>query len=309
MGWVVGVGLNIIGSLSINLSTNLIKLAHSRNHAATADHGLSPSPWRTPRRWWRHGGNRLWLIAMTIFVAGNLLNFASFAFAAQSLLSALGSVQFVSNVAFARLVNGERLTRWVAAGTLVIAAGCILLVAFGSHDSPTFTAAELQALYGGAGFIAYLSVGAVAVAAAYAIYRLGKRRVGGLRCQTLEGPWARWLPLCYALFSGLPGTLSVLYGKSASILLRTTLAGDSQFGCWYTYFTGVLFVATSSFWMWRFNKVRTTEFLETALVPFFHPLFLPFYSGSAAVSRIHNDAGTTGGMGHVLHAQRGPVFS
>lgn len=40
--------------------------------------------------------------------------------------------------------------------------------------------------------------------------------------------WARWLPVCYALFAGLPGTQSVLFGKSISMLLRTTFAGDSQ---------------------------------------------------------------------------------
>ena len=38
-------------------------------------------------------------------------SFASFAFAAQSLLSALGVVQFISNIIFGRFVNKEKVRR------------------------------------------------------------------------------------------------------------------------------------------------------------------------------------------------------
>lgn len=48
---------------------------------------------------------------MLLFSVGNLLNFASFAFAAQSLLSALGTVQFISNILFGRYVNREKVRR------------------------------------------------------------------------------------------------------------------------------------------------------------------------------------------------------
>eukprot|EP00955_Chlamydomonas_euryale_P039037 351281-Chlamydomonas_euryale.AAC.12 len=51
---------------------------------------------------------RAWQIGMAVFIIGNVLNFASFAFAAQSLLAALGSVQFVANVVFASLVLKEK---------------------------------------------------------------------------------------------------------------------------------------------------------------------------------------------------------
>ena len=254
--WLIGVALNLGGSLSINLSTNLIKLAHNKNYATAPEHGPSPSLLKSPRKWWRHpGGNRLWLFAIIVFAIANLVNFASFAFAAQSLLSALGSVQFLSNVAFSRLVNKEPITIWVYVGTAVIIVGCVLLVAFGNHESPTFTASELMELYNSPGTIAYLCCGAAVAVVAYAVYHIGKKKVGGLRGQAISGPWARWLPILYALFSALPGTLSVLYGKSMSLLLRTTLAGDPQFGKWYTYIAAALFILTAGFWMTRFNKV------------------------------------------------------
>jgi len=46
-----------------------------------------------------------------MFVSGTVLNFVSFGFAAQSLLSALGAVQFLSNVVFARFVLKAEVTR------------------------------------------------------------------------------------------------------------------------------------------------------------------------------------------------------
>jgi predicted MFS family arabinose efflux permease len=84
---------------------------------------------------------------MLLFSVGNLLNFASFAFAAQSLLSALGTVQFISNILFGRYVNREKVTRRVLLATATVCAGCVLLVVFGNHDSPTLSALDMLELY------------------------------------------------------------------------------------------------------------------------------------------------------------------
>lgn len=95
----------------------------------------------------RRPGQLMWLMGMLLFVAGNILNFVSFAFAAQSLLAALAVVQFVANVVFARLINGEVATRRVLCATGVVIVGCILLVAFGNHESPVMDADDLRHLY------------------------------------------------------------------------------------------------------------------------------------------------------------------
>lgn len=49
----------------------------------------------------------IWYVGTFFFVSGSLLNFVSFSFAAQSLLAALGSAQFISNVFFGRFILGE----------------------------------------------------------------------------------------------------------------------------------------------------------------------------------------------------------
>lgn len=68
-------------------------------------------------------------------------------FAAQSLLAALGVVQFLSNMVFARFLNKERITRRVMMATALVVTGCILLVSFGNHESPVLTAHDLLDLY------------------------------------------------------------------------------------------------------------------------------------------------------------------
>lgn len=255
--WVAGVVINLLGSLCINLSTNCIKLAHTRfNTIKEKSEEPMPRLLKSPGAWFKVKPNRLWLASMVVFVVANVANFASFAFAAQSLLAALGSVQFVSNVVFSKLVNKERLNRYIVVGTLVVVTGCVLLVAFGSHESPSFTADELLDLYSNPAYIVYLSVAGAVCVMAYVLYKFGKTRVPSHADRTPEemGKWYRWLPIAYMLYAATIGTQSVLYGKSMSLLLRTTISGDSQAGHWYTWLVVVLFLGTAFFWVSRFNK-------------------------------------------------------
>ena len=64
------------------------------------------------------------------------------------------------------------------------------------------------------------------------------------------------LPVSYAVFSGMLGTQSVVFCKSLSSLLRTTIAGDSQLQSAFFWALMVLFVATATFWVTRLNKAR-----------------------------------------------------
>lgn len=57
---------------------------------------------------------REWQIGATLFSLGNVANFISFGYAAQSLLAAIGCIQFVSNVLFASWVLKEQ-----------VCAGCV----------------------------------------------------------------------------------------------------------------------------------------------------------------------------------------
>ena len=50
-----------------------------------------------------------WVIGTIIFVSGSLLNFASYAFAAQSMLASLESIQFVTNLLFGKFMLGAHI--------------------------------------------------------------------------------------------------------------------------------------------------------------------------------------------------------
>ena len=71
----------------------------------------------------------------------------------------------------------------------------------------------------------------------------------------LDDKWVKSLPVTYALFSGTIGTQSVLFCKTLSTLLRTTLAGDSQLQSYFFWMTFLSFVATAYFWITRLNQV------------------------------------------------------
>lgn len=87
---------------------------HFEKNSSKLQQQLKPRPARSFREWQAGIG---------LFAGGNVLNFVSFGFAAQSLLAALGSVQFVSNVVFARLVLKEAVTWRVICATALIVTG------------------------------------------------------------------------------------------------------------------------------------------------------------------------------------------
>lgn len=68
------------------------------------------------------------------------------------------------------------------------------------------------------------------------------------------GPWAIWLPVCFASSGAIIGTQSVLYGKSLSLLFRSSLSGNAEWKNWYAYVTLLLFVGFAFYWVRRFNK-------------------------------------------------------
>lgn len=84
--------------------------------------------------------------------------------------------------------------------------------------------------------------------------------------EAVDDPWVKSLPVTYALLSGTIGTQSVLFCKTLSTLLRTTLAGDSQLHSVFFWVTFLAFVATAYFWISRLNLVRVrTEEIPTLL--------------------------------------------
>ena len=66
-------------------------------------------------------------------------------------------------------------------------------------------------------------------------------------------PEPPWMAYSFALRSALVGTQSVVFAKSTSLLLRTSVTGESQFGKLFTYCVLAALGATALFWCQRLN--------------------------------------------------------
>lgn len=254
-GWLLGAGINLVGSILINLGTNIMKLGHNKRAACELPEEQKPKI-RTIREW---------QLGFGMFLVGNVANFTSLAYAAQSLLAALGCIQFVSNVFFASFVLKEQITSGVLISTACIIGGCVLLIAFGNHSSSQYDVAQLTALYGKGGYVAYMVVGSVTVVGAYLLYSRGLKLIREKGADAHPG-WVRLLPVTYALFAALIGTQSVLFSKTLSVLLRVSANGDNQFGHWFTWFVIPMFLLCSIFWVTRLNQ-GLQQFPAMVIVP------------------------------------------
>ena len=100
--WYYGVLMNLVGSICINGGTNLMKLGHTKE-VYLGESSSSPCRRDEEQTFANQRKGKIWYCGSIFFVIGNIFNFISFSFAPQSLLAALGSAQFVSNVFFGKM--------------------------------------------------------------------------------------------------------------------------------------------------------------------------------------------------------------
>jgi hypothetical protein len=161
-----------------------------------------------------------------LFVCGSLLTFASFGFAAQSLLASLEGVQFVSNVAFAKLIRKQPVTGSVVLGVGMIVLGVATVVLVGNHSTHVYSVRHLTRLYvENSAYQAFLVVvGGSAVVLRYTEKAFSKRAAQGR-----PWPYSRTVvPVTYAAFSAVFGTQSVVQAKCLMMAITLTTNGDNQ---------------------------------------------------------------------------------
>lgn len=273
--WVLGVVFGLLGSIAINTGNNFQSLGMQQLEEKRQSEGVEKVgadgqvevelPTYEPHQ------SKTWVYGTVIFVSGSLFNFASYAFAAQSLLASLEAIQFVTNIAFGKLLLGKKITTKMYVGTALVCVGTILTVIFSSKAQATFTATELLLLYKNPGYITYLCL---------IIFGGGAIHLTHLRYQKSvdDGrplPHARLvLPITFAVFSALFGTQSVVQIKCVAALLFTLgLVGALSEP--YTFlFLGVwiLFVVV---WLVRLNAALS-KYDPMFIIPLFQVNFIFF---------------------------------
>jgi len=287
--WLIGVGLMTVGSILNNLGNNLMSLGHkeqseidSLNFKRTAS--MEVGGVRSPEQ--EVEINRLsqeletkqkqgtwWLTGTVIFVIGALFTFVSFGFAAQSLLAAIESVQFVSQVFFQKFVHGIEITKRIVYSTACILAGNIIVIAFSTHSSHMYNAKQITEIYiENTGYHIYLAVsGAIWFAAHGTFMHYEKGRLIG------QYYWRhnKTEPFAFVVSATLIGTQSVLMAKCLSMLMMLCFDNDNQFKSKYAatlWVVLILWILFAAVYIQRINKglgiFAVTFFIPTMTVCF-----------------------------------------
>lgn len=197
---------------------------------------------------------RLKWTGIAFFAVGAALNFVSYSYAAQSLLAAIASIQFVSNVFFGYVVLRERVTARVRVATGIIVFGNVFVVACASRKASPYTAAQLLELYDYRfrtfglcmiGLVIFLHI-------IYSYYRERERLGNPLPHSALV------VPILYSCVAAMVGTQSVVQAKCLSTLIHASWAGDNQLGHLFTYVVLFLFLGGTFFWLYRVNKALSS---------------------------------------------------
>ena len=144
--WLIGVAVTFVGQIINNFGTNVVKYSHIISE--------TQSVYDTGRK------RKSWIIfcaGWMLFVLGISLDFISFAYTAQSILAAVASIQFVSNLVFARLILKEQITKAAILGSISILIGTILIGVVGDHKSPLLTSNALIQFFKSVPFIIWIS--------------------------------------------------------------------------------------------------------------------------------------------------------
>ena len=248
-----------------------------------------------------------WLTGTVIFVSGSLLNFASYAFAAQSMLASLESVQFVTNLLFGKFMLGghvvsadlsmERLlnscepayahvwpkqtlllhrlsqTQTMLAGTCLTVTGTVMAVQFSSKVTLDLDTDDIKKLYHNPGYLVYLILMGVAIVVLHFVYRKLDDRE---RNNTPVKHSDVILPGVYAVSSALFGTQSVVQAKVLAELLAVHGNGNENiFESWFTYMTLLIWILTVLVWLKRLNDALK-KFNPLFIIPLLQCSFIFF---------------------------------
>ena len=191
---------------------------------------------------------------IVFFALGASLNFISYSYAAQSLLAAIASIQFVSNVFFGWVVLRERVTPRVQLATAIIVFGNIFVVSCASRKALPYTASQLLELYDYQfrafglcmiGLVIFLHI-------IYSYFRERERLGSPLPHSALV------VPILYSCVAAMIGTQSVVQAKCLSTLIHASWAGENQLGHLFTYVVLFLFLGGTFFWLYRVNKALSS---------------------------------------------------
>jgi len=251
-----GIILGLCGSIAINSGNNLQSYGmHLLELECREDLGLCDS-------WY-------WVLGTVVFIAGAFLNFASFGFAPQSTLASLGSIQFVCNILFGKLLLEKVITWKMLFGSSLAVGGTVLAVCFASKEAAEINdVQDLVGLWHNYYWIAYIVILVVVAVIIHFTYKVLDLKDSKFNLEIV-------MATMYAVFSALFGTLSVVFAKLLAKLLELQTHNINTFSEWYSYVTAVSWLVLMAFWLYRLNHALAL-YNPLLIIPLLQSSFILF---------------------------------
>mmetsp|Transcript_31975 Transcript_31975/g.63338 ORF Transcript_31975/g.63338 Transcript_31975/m.63338 type:complete len:402 (+) Transcript_31975:265-1470(+) len=264
--WIWGVVLGVLGSIAINCGNNIQVLGLQRIQKIKEEEDSDSQssiihPSKSP----------MWIFGTIVFLSGSLLNFASFAFAPQSMLASLQSVQFVTNVIFGKLILKKKISKQVVGGTILTVFGTVLTVQFSAKKVVQLSTDDIIPLYKNAPYIIYLCLSSLA-AVGLEIYYQRHREINLLDSSQKNTQLA--VRISYVLTSAIVGTHSVVQAKILAEILEAQIQGREHiFKHHFTYISIVLWALTAVIWVKRMTSALS-KFDPIVIIPMLQVAFI-----------------------------------
>lgn len=228
-------------------------------HSSPADESGSTPPVARPES--SYLSSSTWWTGTALMAAGEIGNFAAFAFAPASLVAPLGAWSVVLAAILAHAFLGEPTTRRNVSGILLCVSGAFLIGTAGpdlSAAEANLDADSVAKLLVRPPFVVFIAITVLSTAALIAV-----------------GHWTALgdeFIVVYIGVSSLLGGITVVCAKALSTFLRLTLMGESQFGNWLPVAL-VLALAAAIVTQLRYLNLAMARFGNSQVVPVYYVLF------------------------------------
>lgn len=215
-------------------------------------------PRRAPYR------RRRWQLGMLLFLLSNIVGSSiQITTLPLPLLSTLQASGLVFNALMATLLLHEPFTRRTAVGTLLVAAGAVLISRFSALPEPSHSLDQLLKLLGFPNFVVWMTltlflVVAILIADSTTAFFMTPQQIQKPRFRMLRG-------MAYGLVSGVLSAHALLLAKSAvELLVRTIVDHKNQFDryqSWILLLLFLLFALTQLYYLHLGLKLVSTSIL------------------------------------------------
>jgi len=231
------------------------------------------------------------IIGYFLFIGGSIVNAYSLAFAPQTLLACIGSIQFVVNLLCSALFYGHHIRFIHVLGTFAVIMGCLTIV-FGfspKNDDSMTNILDLFDNFNTIHYQQYLIIVVIIFVSSLCCQYIGcmpeswsatQKISPKQQVSSISISW--FLGLFYSLSSAMTGTQSVVLGKTLAIIIRNFMAGHETFfqpfniyKLMFIFTTTFSWLITILFWLWRQHE-SMTKFDPVFIVPMNQVMWITF---------------------------------